>query len=237
MSARSRILAVAVAFGVSACGGGDAGSAADADAQAADTAAATGVSASDAPMAGPVVLELVPERSEARYRVREQLVNLDLPNDAVGVTSDVSGRIAFDGEGAVIPDASSITVEVAGFQSDRDRRDGYVRGRLLLAEEYPTVELRPTAVNGLTFPLPRTGTRTFEIVGDLTVLDVTRPTTWEVTANFNGEGAEGTAVTRFSFDDFQLTQPRVPVVLSVADTIALELDFAVTAVEGSGTAP
>jgi hypothetical protein len=31
--------------------------------------------------------------------------------------------------------------------------------------------------------------------------------------------------TAFTFDDFQLNQPRVPIVLSVADTIRLEYDF------------
>ena len=38
-------------------------------------------------------LELVvaPDGNEVRYRVREQLVGLDLPNDAVGATSDVTG--------------------------------------------------------------------------------------------------------------------------------------------------
>jgi polyisoprenoid-binding protein YceI len=172
-----------------------------------------------------LILELADDGNQARYRVREQLVGVDLPNDAVGRTPDVSGRIVLDDEGGVDPEASTIVVAVSGLASDRDRRDGYVRGRILRAEEYPTVELRPTAVRGLPFPLPAAGTHTFELVGDLTVLDVTRPTTWQVTAVFDGQGVTGSAMTRFTFEDFALTQPRVPVVLSVADTIALEVDF------------
>jgi hypothetical protein len=35
----------------------------------------------------------------------------------------------------------------------------------------------------------------------------------------------GTAATAFTFSDFELTQPRVPIVLSVADTIRLEYVF------------
>lgn len=231
IDARARILLVGVAIAASGCGGGDPEPAGETGTPAVEAAAPA--VAPDSAAAGPVVLELDPERSVARYRVREQLVNLDLPNDAVGETSDVAGRIALDGGGNVVPESSSITVEVAGLRSDRDRRDGYIRGRLLRVEEYPTVELRPTAIRGLPFPLPRSGTRTFQLVGDLTVLDVTRPTTWDVTATFGEDGAEGSAVTRFSFDDFQLTQPRVPVVLSVADTIALELDFAVVPAGGA----
>jgi hypothetical protein len=83
-------------------------------------------------------------------------------------------------------------------------------------------------------PLPTTGTHSFELLGDLTVLEVTRPTTWEVTAEFQGNAITGSAATRFSSDDFDLSQPRVPVVLSVADTIGLEHDFNVIA-QGRGS--
>ena len=110
-------------------------------------------------------------------------------------------------------------------KSDKDRRDGYVRGRLLQASEHPTVELTPTAIEGLTLPLPTSGSRTFQLQGDLTVRGVTRPTTWQVKATFDGAKVTGSAATTFTFAEFGLTQPRVPVVLSVADTIQLEYDF------------
>jgi hypothetical protein len=46
-----------------------------------------------------------------------------------------------------------------------------------------------------------------------------------VTAHQDAGRVSGTASTGFTFADFGLTQPRVPVVLSVADTIRLEYDF------------
>ena len=43
---------------------------------------------------------------------------------------------------------------------------------------------------------------------------------------YGGDGTVGgSASTAFTFDDMQLEQPRVPVLLSVADTIKLEIDF------------
>jgi polyisoprenoid-binding protein YceI len=63
------------------------------------------------------------------------------------------------------------------------------------------------------------------MVGDLTVRDVTRPTTWQVSARRQGNDIVGTATTQFTFKDFNMDQPRVPIVLSVADTIKLEYDF------------
>jgi len=72
---------------------------------------------------------------------------------------------------------------------------------------------------------PPGASKTFALVGDLTVHGVTHPTTWHVTAHAEGGDIVGTAVTAFTFKDFELVQPRVPVVLSVADTIKLEYDF------------
>jgi len=61
------------------------------------------------------------------------------------------------------------------------------------------------------------------------VRGVTRPTVWQVTARYDRGRIMGSARTAFTFADFDLTQPRVPVVLSVADTIRLEYDFTLVA--------
>lgn len=172
--------------------------------------------------------------NEARYRIRELLAGMELPYDAVGTTSAITGAIVLDSRGRVVPAQSKIVVDVTGLTSDKERRDGFVQRRLLETEQHPTVVLTPTAIRGLPWPLPTAGSRTFEMVGDLTVKGVTRPTTWRMTANFQGPRVSGSAATRFTFADFSLTQPKVPVVLSLADTIALEYDFNLTR-EGTGS--
>jgi polyisoprenoid-binding protein YceI len=165
------------------------------------------------------------EGNAARYRIREQLVGLDLPNDAVGETSQVTGSISADRSGKIIPAESKFTVDVSNLKSDKDRRDGFVKRRVLQTEQYPTVTLVPTSIRGISLPLPTSGSRTFDLTGDLTVRGVTHPTTWKVNAQFAPAGMNGKAATAFTFEDFGIDQPRVPVVLSVADTIKLELDF------------
>jgi polyisoprenoid-binding protein YceI len=170
-------------------------------------------------------LETASTGNEVRYRVRERLVELDMPNDAIGRTGEVTGAIVLDSAGKVIPSASGFTVEVSGLISDRDRRDRFVRERLLETDKHPTVELVPKAIRGLKLPLPTSGSGTFELLGNLTVKGVTRPTVWKVDATFSQEGATGVSTTAFTFEDFDLTQPRVPVLLSVADTIRLEYAF------------
>lgn len=173
--------------------------------------------------------------NQARYRVREQLVGRDLPNDAVGETSEVSGAIVIGADGQVVAGESRIVVGVANLTSDSDRRDGYVRRRLLEAEQYPTVEIVPTAIHGLPATLPASGTLTLHVTGNLTVRGVTRPTTWNVTAQVQGNRLTGTAATEFTFDEFNLTQPRVPVLLSVDDTIKLEYDFTLDVESATGS--
>ena len=170
-------------------------------------------------------LVLASSGNEARYRVREQLVGHDLPNDAVGETAKLTGAISIDSSGKVIRDASKFTVDAASFVSDMKRRDGFVRGRLLEADEYPTIAFVPTNVSAVSLPLPTSGSRQIEMTGDLTVRGVTRPTTWKGTVEFKNGGVAGSASTGFTFDDMQLEQPRVPVLMSVADTIKLEIDF------------
>lgn len=177
------------------------------------------------PGAREVRLAVAPSGNQARYKVQEQLAGRDLPNLAVGVTDSVAGAIVLTADGQVDSSRSRISVQVTGLKSDRSFRDRYVRGRILDTEQYPTVVLAPTAIRNLPWPLPSSGARSMTLVGDLTVHGTTRPTTWQLTATFRGDTVTGTATTGFTFETFGLSRPRVPIVLSVADTIGLEYDF------------
>jgi polyisoprenoid-binding protein YceI len=175
---------------------------------------------------GQILLQFAPSGNEARYRVREQLANVSLPSDAVGRTSAISGAIVINADGSVASDQSKVSVDITGLKSDRSQRDRYLQGNVLQTSKYPTVEFVPTSATGLPSPLPTSGAVAFKLTGDLTVHGVTKPVTWDVTATAtDGNDLAGTATTSFAFADFGLTQPRVPVVLSVEDTIKLELDF------------
>lgn len=186
---------------------------------------AAGAQGSSAAKGEALRLVLAASGNEARYRVREQLVGHDLQNDAVGETKSLTGALSIDSAGKVIAETSKFTVDAGSFVSDKNRRDGYVRGRLLESDSYPTITLVPTQITGVSLPLPKTGTAPIGLVGNLTVRGVTRPTTWKGTAQFGDGVVSGSASTAFTFDDIQLEQPRVPVLLSVADTIKLEIDF------------
>ncbi len=175
--------------------------------------------------AAPARYVVVPDGSEVRYRVREQLVGLSFPNDAVGVTSTVEGMIVFDAQGRLASGESRFTVDLRTLRSDEGRRDNYVRRNTLETDRYPLVTFVPTETRRLPIPFPGTGSVPFELVGDLTVKEVTRRVSWDATATFDGPRVAVRARTAFRFGDFGLRVPRVSVVLSVEDEIKLEADL------------
>ena len=181
--------------------------------------------AAKATPAAPIRFTIAGTGNEALYRVREQLVGVNLPNDAIGKTTDITGTILAYPDGRIVRDSSRIVVNVTSLKSDKDRRDGFIQRRTLETDKFPTVVLVPTSVRGFSGALPASGSATFELLGDLTVHGVTRPSVWQVTAHAEGQDVAGTATTAFTFKDMGLDQPRVPVVLSVADTIKLEYEL------------
>ena len=187
-------------------------------------------SSSEAGDGGTVIT--VTEGSEAVYRINEQLARRDLPNDAVGTTSDIEGQIVFSADGTVDAERSKITVGVRSLQSDSGRRDSYIQRNSLESNQYPEVTLAVTELRGLSWPLPTNGEVTFEMVGDLTIRDQTHPATWETTATFTDGGVEGLAKTVVTFEQYGMTKPRVAIVLSVVDEIRLEISFVATVAGG-----
>ena len=166
------------------------------------------------------------EGSVARYKVEEVLARAGF-KVATGETSAVSGQVVFDAAGDVVADGSRIAVQAATLRTDSDRRDGYVRNRTLETDTYPEVVFVPTGIGWQTPPAGELrGVQEFTISGDLTVKDRTRAVTWDATAEFGADGAAtGQASVEFTFEDFDMDKPRVAVVVSVEDTIRLELDF------------
>src|SRR6476659_9512568 len=143
--------------------------------------------------AAPIRFTIGTTGNEARYRVREQLMGKDLPNDAVGATSAITGSILAYPDGRIVKDSSKIVIDVRTLKSDQSRRDGFLQRRTLETEKYPTVELVPTEIRGVSGKVPASGEVTFQLLGDLTVHGVTRPTVWNVKARQEGQDFVGNA--------------------------------------------
>jgi polyisoprenoid-binding protein YceI len=216
------------ALGVAACGAPSSTNAPTSTAPSTSTAPATTAPApaTAAGATGGVTLILDSSASQASYRARESLVGRALPNEAVGTTRSVSGTIVLDSGGQVVADQSSVTVDLSGLQSDESRRDNFIKGNTLNVRQFPTATFVPRSVANLPGPLPTSGQANFQLNGDLTVRGVTRPVSWQVTANFSPASVSGNATTSVQMTDFGMTPPKAGPVLSIEDQLGLELVFA-----------
>ena len=167
---------------------------------------------------------VAPIGNEARYRVFEELASIG-HNEVIGKTRDVKGKIVLDANGAVIKDSSKIIVNAQALQTDQKRRDNHLKKQTLETDKFPQITLVPVSFEGFTGDIPVGQDQTFTMMGDLTVRNVTKPTTWDVVARRQGNDIVGTAKTVFTLQDFSIEKPRVVMVLSVADTVRLEYDF------------
>lgn len=164
--------------------------------------------------------------TRAAYRVKEQLLGINFPNDAVGMTQSVTGGVLLRPDGSVDSTQSKLTVDLRTMTSDQDHRDEYINTRTLSVDKYPLVEFVPRRITGLPAPLPYRGQHGIEVVGDMTLRGVTREVNMKGIVSFEGTTVGGRLVTNFNFALFALPIPRAPArVLSVEDNIVLELDF------------
>jgi len=164
------------------------------------------------------------EGSQAGYRVRERLANLDAESDAVGRTSDVTGSITVveTAEGAQLT-AGDIAIDTTTITSDEDRRDNRLRTEGLQTDQFPTATF--TLTQPVDVPAAAlAGTATdLTLVGDLTVHGVTKSVEIPAQAQLSDGQVQVAGSLTFPLADFEITAPNVGgFIISIADEGALE---------------
>jgi len=161
--------------------------------------------------------------SFAGFRVTEELTVVG-DTTAVGRTGGVSGAITI-ADGTLT--GAEITVDMTSIVSDRPQREGAIR-RAISAPEFPTaifvfadsVDVSAIAVGGEAMSFP--------VAGELTVKGVTQPVTFLIEANVRDDGfGIITGSTGIVWQDFGITPPSAPVVVSVADEGIVEFQLVV----------
>ena len=227
------IVFAAALFG--ACGG----SAAIATASPAPTTAATQAAPATTPAATATTattavaatsIWTVSSTSKAVVSVREQLVGVSLPSDAVLTATGGSGTFALKSDGTFSSD-SKISFDLTTLSSDSRDRDNFVKQDTLNTRQFPKAEFVPTKTSGLTLPLASAGTFTFTLTGNLTIHGKTKDVTFNVVAKRNGGDITATATLAptVKFGDFGMSAPSVPFrVVSVVDEIRIVVELAAT---------
>ncbi|MDQ4149321.1 MAG: YceI family protein [Actinomycetota bacterium] len=167
--------------------------------------------------------------SEAGYRVREKLVRLPAPSDAVGKTSAVTGQLFVDRqEGRLVAREVFVEVDMTQLRSDETRRDRALRERGLETDRYPVASF--TAAGPIPIPEEALGGSTvrLELPGELTLHGVTRPVTIPVEARFSGGRAHVVGSMMIAMSDFDITPPNVANIVTVEPEGTLEFNLMLT---------
>lgn len=172
----------------------------------------------------------ISDTSRATVRVREQLVGVNLPSDAVLVATGATGTFVLKDDGTFSSD-SKITFDLTTLASDQRDRDNFVKMDTLQIRQFPKAEFVPTKTNGLTLPMPASGEFTFKLTGQMTIHGKTKEVTFDVAAKRSGNelNATATAAPTWKFGDFGMSAPSVPFrVVSVVDEIRVVVDLVAT---------
>ena len=231
MRTHARSIAAALGTGmlVAACGGSATVETPTATPTATTTATAT--AASTIASAGTWT---VTDKSKATIRVREQLVGVSLPSDALLTAMGAKGSFELNADGT-FESGSKITFDLTTLSSDERDRDNFIKNDTLQVRQFPTAGFVPTKASGLVLPLATSGTFTFTLTGNITIRGKTKEVTFDVTAKRDGSDLTATATANpsWKFGDFGMTAPSVPFrVLSVTDEIRASIDIVATGPKG-----
>jgi len=167
---------------------------------------------------------IVAEESEARYIIDEEL--LGRPKTVVGVTNAIAGELTVDPSNPAASSIGLIQIEAGTFATDSNRRDGAVRRFVLQTSQYQFITFTATEYVGLPDTAAIGEEIQFEVTGDLTVRDISRPVMFIVTMQIVSESElRGSAATIIVRDDYELRIPDVPSVANVGEEFIVEFDF------------
>lgn len=168
---------------------------------------------------------IVPEETTASYDVQEQFLNQDLPVRAVGSTNAVEGQFEFNAQGQPTGQVTNFRVDLRTLASDSGRRDNAIRGRWLESDTYPYADFVSTGVQDVPAAYTEGEEVSFKLIGDLTVREVTKEVTWDVTGKLEGDTVTGSATTLINMVDFGFDPPSIAGMLTVEDGVTIKLDF------------
>ena len=177
---------------------------------------------------GVIVFTIVQAESEVRFTLDELLSGI--PTTVVGATDQVAGEIAIDPTAPANSQVGVILINARTFVTDNNFRNRAINNEILETDEFEFVNFTPTSVIG--FPEnPAVGEPLeFQIIGDLTIRDITHEVTFDVTVTAASETRlEGSASAMIARTDFDLQIPNVPRVADVDEEVLIEIDFVAVA--------
>jgi polyisoprenoid-binding protein YceI len=177
---------------------------------------------------------IVSEESQASYTVDEEFFGGALDRlgiepglvDTVGTTQEVSGQMELDFSNPASPLVSNqFEVNIRSLTSDQSRRDNAIRDRFLESDTYPLAQFTITSLENLPESYTEGEEISFQATGDMTIREITQPTTFDVTAVLQGDTITGSARTPLTMTDFGFAPPSFANLFDVANDFTVNVDF------------
>jgi polyisoprenoid-binding protein YceI len=195
--------------------------------------AAPAATAASAP-AGFRTFTIAPAESKASYIVDEEFFADALTKyniaagkvQTVGSTQEIAGQLQLnlDDPASSLGD-NRFTVQINTLTSDQALRDGWIRRNGPRLNDYPTAKFVATGIEGAPASYSEGEEVQFQLVGNLTMRDITQPATFDVTATLQGDTITGKATTRALLSAFGIDPPNFANTLVVGDEFSIEVEI------------
>ncbi len=185
----------------------------------------------EAPASERVIYTISQESSQASFSLSEELRGQ--PVTVVGVTNQVAGEVALDLADLSTVEVGILQVNARTLATDENRRNQAIRNFILQTDTYEFITFTPSGAAGLSGAAAVGQNFSFQIPGELTIRDITRPVVFDLTAQVVAEDQiEGSASAVIQRGDFNLTIPNVPFVANVGEEVTIQIDFTLVPREG-----
>lgn len=177
---------------------------------------------------------VVPAESSAAYVVDEEFLAGALAKLGIdaglqkitGSTNEVTGELQLkldDPQNALV--SGEFTVNLPSLKTDQDRRDSWIRDNALESNRFPVAKFVATSINNAPASYTDGAEVTFQLLGDLTVRDITQPVTFDVTATLTDDTIKGVATTAMKISSFGFDPPNFANTLTVADDFTIQVEL------------
>lgn len=228
-------LLLAVSMLLIGCGGG---STTSAPAAATEAPAATAVPAVEGSagetLSGQHTYVIVPAESKASYVAKEEFFAGALAKygidaglaDTIGSTQEIEGQLQLNFDDLTQPlGENQFSVKVNTFVTNRDQRDQWIKDNGPSFNRYPVATFVAKSIEGAPASYKTGDEVNFQLSGDLTIREITKPATFDIKAKVLGNTLTGTATTQLKMSDFGIEPLSFANTLTVADEMGVEVTF------------
>ncbi len=166
--------------------------------------------------------QVLPEQTTVEYAVDEVLFgNKQITR---GKTSTVEGDFKLGvKDGKPYFEFSRFRVDLRTLKSDNGMRDRAIRFQWLESDKYPYADFVVKEIQQFPSDAQAGQEVKFQVTGDLTVREITKPATFDVTVKLDGDTLVGTGTTQVFMKDYGFSPPEILGRFTVSDPATITI--------------